>query len=65
MEIAVGNADGILAVPVIVNRRKLKCAFDQIVDRIHLQDRQASNGRGIQIIESAISRLVPVFVFTE
>ena len=31
MEIAVGNADGILAVPVIVNRRKLKGAFDQIV----------------------------------
>ena len=65
MEIAVGDANGILAVPVIVNRRKLKCAFDQIVDRIHLQDRQASNGCGIQVIESAIPRHVPVFVFAQ
>ena len=62
MEIAVGDANGILAVPVIVNRRKLKCALDQIVNGIYLQDRQAPYRRGIQIMKATTRGFVPVRV---
>ena len=59
MEIAVCDAHGIQA---LIDRCKLKSALDQIVNGIHLQDRQAPYRCGIQVVKATTRGFVPVFI---